>query len=206
MAKKVAQGNNNQPQKKSSSEMDRAGLNLKNEITKELPKEFWKQIAAQKANHQAEIYPGQTIKPQEKTETPQQQINHQERFYFKQRHNLTETSLKIKNQQETAIKISQIREEIKTITTNMSQISRQVEEIDTVAQKNIPQESQYQLNFLELLLTFLGDLRERVEEGNTWLTTFQKRSQKKGYFWNQVKKSGTKFLLSADRTPATQTG
>ncbi|MGI6278532.1 MAG: DUF5660 family protein [Patescibacteria group bacterium] len=206
MAKKVAQGNNNHPQKKSSSERDWAGLNLKDEITKEFPREFWEQITVQKTNHQAEIYPGQTIRPQEKTETPQQQINHQERLHFKQRHNLAETSLKIKNRQETTTKINQIREEIKTIAANMNQINRQVEEIDAVAQENVPQESQYQLNFLELLLTFLNDLRERVEEGNTWLTTFQKRSQKKGRFWNQVKKSGTKFLLSADRTPATQTG
>jgi hypothetical protein len=206
MAKKVAQGNNNQSQKKSSSERDQSGLNLKRELTKEFPKEFWDQITAQRTNNQAEIHPGQTIKPQETAENLQQQIDRREKTNFKQRTNFVETSLKLKDNQEMAIKIKKIREEIKIIADNMSQMNCQAEEISTTAQENIPQESQYQLNFLELLLTFLKDLREKVEEGNTWLTAFQKRSQKKGHFWNQVKKSGTKFLLSADRTPATQTG
>ncbi|KUK78896.1 MAG: hypothetical protein XD95_0720 [Microgenomates bacterium 39_7] len=213
MAKKVAQGNNNQSAQKSSSERDQSGLNLKDELVKNLPQEFLAQITAKK-NFSGEIRPGQTIKPDEQESQEikdyQQLIRQQEiakqKIDFQRRVNFTETSLKLKDSRETNIKINQIKEQIKAIADNMSQINHQVETIETAAEENIPQRSRYQLNFLELLLSFLKDLRERVEEGNTWLIAFQKKTNKKSYFWGQVKKSGSKFLLSSDRTPATQTG
>lgn len=213
MAKKVAQGNNNQSPKKSSSERDQSGLNLKDELLKNLPQEFLAQLTAKK-NTSGEIRPGQTIKPdqQEPQEIKdyQQLIRQQEaakqKIDFQRRINLAEGSLRLKDSQETSAKINQIKEQIKAIADNMSQINHQVEAIETTAKENTPQESRYQLSFLELLLSFLKDLRERVEEGNTWLAAFQKKTSKRNYFWGQVKKSGSKFLLSSDRTPATQTG
>ncbi|MDD3531995.1 MAG: DUF5660 domain-containing protein [Candidatus Shapirobacteria bacterium] len=212
MAKKVVQGNNNQSPKKSSSERDQSGLNLKDELTKELPQEFWNQITAKPKQdpHFGEILPGQTVRPEE--QKPQaardyeQLVHLQEKTNFQRRINLTEASLRLKDSQETGAKINQIKEQIKAIADNIGQINHQVEAIKTRAEENTPQEGRYQLGFLELLLSFLKDLRERVEEGNTWLAAFQKKTSKRNYFWNQVKKSGSKFLLSSDRTPATQTG
>ncbi len=215
MVKKVGQGNNNQYPKKTLPETNGSSFNLKDELIKELPKEFWQQItAAQKSSlpkPKSEIRPGQTISFKEPAqpslqESHQKQVHLQEKLDFQRRINLTETSLRLKDRQKTEAKINLIREEIKTITSNMAQMGRQVKEMEISAQANITQPTRYQLNFLELLLEFLKDLREKIEEGNTWLTAFQKKSNKKNYFWNQVKKSGTRFLLSSDRTPATQTG
>jgi hypothetical protein len=210
VTKKVVAGNNSQSQKKSSSERDQSGLNLKDELAKQFPQEFLNQITAKQSAHPGEIHPGQTIKPEEQrtpgTTEYEQLARYQQKIDFQRRVNLNETSLKLKDNQETSAKINQIKEQIKAIANSMNQINHQVEVIETKAQENIPQESQYQLNFLELLLAFLKDLKERVEEGNTWLAAFQKKTSKRNYFWGQVKKSGSKFLLSSDRTPATQTG
>ncbi len=210
VTKGVVAGNNSQSQKKSSSERDQSGLNLKDELVKHFPQEFLNQIAAKQSAHPGEIHPGQTIKPEEQ-KTPgttdyEQLARYQEKIDFQRRVNLTEASLRLKDNQETSAKINQIKEQIGAIANSMNQMNHQVEAIETRAKENVPQESQYQFSFLELLLAFLKDLKERVEEGNTWLTTFQKKTNKRNYFWDQVKKSGSKFLLASDRTPATQTG
>jgi hypothetical protein len=218
MAKKVVnQGSGSQYPNKALPETDNSSsFNLKDELVKEWPAKVWRQISTSSKKGLApegEIKPGQEIifknSIQENTlpEARQEQDNYfQEKIDFQRRINLNEASLKLKDRQETTAKINLIREEIKAIADNTTQINSQIKEIETSSQANINQPSQYQLNFLELLLEFLKDLREKVEEGNSWLAAFQKRSSKKNYFWGQVKKSGAKFLLSSDRTPATQTG
>ncbi|MDD3679484.1 MAG: DUF5660 domain-containing protein [Candidatus Shapirobacteria bacterium] len=214
MIKKVARGNS-QSQKKPSLEGDNVGgLNsLKEELAEEFPKEFWEQITSPRKttvlqNSQREggreIRPGQTINPEQAIQ--ENQNRYQEKINFQKKINLTEVSLRQKDRQKTFLKIEAIRKEISAIAATMAQVNRQVKEIEIAAQDNITQPNRYLVNFLELLLTFLKDLKERVEEGNTWLTAFQKRNKKKNYFWGQVKKSGTRFMLSSDRTPATQAG
>lgn len=217
MAKKVNQGNGSQYPNKTFPETDNNHLpSPKDELVKEWPAEIWRQISTSSPKNptlKREIKPGQTISPEDSTQRstlPETQLeqNHyfRQELGFQRRINLTEASLRLKDRQETANKINSIREEIKAIANSLTQINSQVEEIETVSQANINQPSQYQLNFLELLLEFLKDLREKVEEGSSWLAAFQKRNHKRNFFWGQVKKSGAKFLLSSDRTPATQTG
>lgn len=64
----------------------------------------------------------------------------------------------------------------------------------------------YHLNFFERLKSVLHMLRVRVSDSNSWLDMFKQNSKKKSGYWTKYKKHGTKFGLSADRTPATQTG
>jgi len=215
--KMVNQGNGSQYPNKALPETDNSSLSsLKDELVKEWPADFWRQISASSPKNPAsrrEIKPGQAISIKDSiqksalSEIQQEQDSYfQQKLDFQRRINLAEASLRLKDRQETTNKINSIREEIRAITRSITQINSQVEEVKTSSQANIDQPSQYQLSFLELLLEFLKDLREKVEEGNSWLAAFQKRSNKRNYFWGQVKKSGSKFLLSSDRTPATQTG
>ncbi len=214
MTKKVFRDNSQFKGKSSSSEIGQTGPNLTGELAKEIPQEFWNQITGSVSTKNKsgleEIYPGQTVNlnKTEPVKEEQEQFNqsYQRKIEFQRRINLNEINQRLNESQEIAAKINLIRDEISLIVANMTQISQQVAEIKVSTQENIPQPGKYHLSFLELLLGFLYDLRERVEEGCTWLAAFQKKEQKRGYFWGQVKKSGTKFLLSSDRTPATQTG
>jgi hypothetical protein len=205
MTKKVSLGQNNQLSQNPSSEKDAIPVTLQNELFNQLPEELWQQLSAHhQSNKSRQILPGQELNPQKATENFPQLISEQTEFRFQ--NNLGEISLKLRDQQETNQQIKLIRTEIETIANQINQINQQAEEIKIEADKNIPQESKYQFSFLARLLEFLQDIRQRVEEGNVWLVTFQKKNQKRNYFWNQTKKSGAKFMLASDRTPATQIG
>ena len=64
----------------------------------------------------------------------------------------------------------------------------------------------YYLRFLEWMIMLVRQLRQRVEDGRAWLSTFQKRQKKRLGYWKMYKKHGTTFGLSHERTLATQTG
>jgi len=173
---------------------------LKNEVH-EIPQEILKQITDQK-NNGGELRPGETINPQEQKD---KKVFNQEptviRYYQGQLEK--EKLLQKQEKQEVKIRIQALREEIIKISQSVQELKK--EAAITIIQED-PDPGKYHLNFLENLLQFLVSLRQKIEEGNTWLSAFNQRSKKRNYFWGQVKKSGAKFLLSSDRTPATQTG
>jgi hypothetical protein len=63
----------------------------------------------------------------------------------------------------------------------------------------------YHINFFERLRSMSVLLRQSVDDSRSWLSLSTSRKKQKGY-WGKYKKHGTQFGLSADRTPATQTG
>jgi len=56
------------------------------------------------------------------------------------------------------------------------------------------------------MIGIVKNLRQKVEEGRTWLAAFSQRKIKKMGYWKMYKKHGTTFGLSHERTVATQTG
>jgi len=173
---------------------------FKNEV-REIPQEILKQITGQE-NSEGELHPGEAINPQEqKSKASLYQESIAARYY--QGRLEEEKHLQEQEKQEVEIRIQALREEIIKIGQTTQELKQ--EAAITVIQET-PNPGEYHLNFLENLLQFLVSLRQKIEEGNTWLSTFNQRSKKRNYFWGQVKKSGAKFFLSSDRTPATQTG
>lgn len=65
--------------------------------------------------------------------------------------------------------------------------------------------SRYEINFLEWVLLTVRNARIRVEEGKNWLALFASKKGQQQY-WSQASKKGTSFMLSSERTVATQTG
>jgi len=166
----------------------------------QIPREVLRQVTGQE-NNGGELHPGETINPQEQKN---KKIPNQEstiRYY--QRQLEKEKLLRKRERQGIKIRIQALREEIIKIGQSAQELKK--EAAITVIQE-IPNPGEYHLNFLESLLQFLVSLRKKIEESNTWLSAFNQRSKKRNYFWGQVKKSGAKFLLSSDRTPATQMG
>jgi len=64
----------------------------------------------------------------------------------------------------------------------------------------------YHLNFFERPKQAIIIFRKKIEDSASWLALFNQRAKKRGYYWTQFKKSGTKFLLSQERYMATQAG
>lgn len=55
----------------------------------------------------------------------------------------------------------------------------------------------YHVLFFEKVLNFLQSFREKINEASVWLTSCNKRAQKKNY-WSMYKSKGSSFLLSPD--------
>lgn len=55
----------------------------------------------------------------------------------------------------------------------------------------------YHIIFFEKVLNFLQSFRKKINEASVWLSSSNKRAEKKNY-WNMYKKKGSSFLLSPD--------
>lgn len=64
----------------------------------------------------------------------------------------------------------------------------------------------YHRNFFIHLRQVISSLRQKVESSRNWLAAANARSNKRGYYWGQVKSSGTKYMLSGERYMVMSTG
>lgn len=64
----------------------------------------------------------------------------------------------------------------------------------------------YHKNFFTHLKSVISALRIKAESSKNWLATANSRAGKKGFYWSQVDKSGTKYMLSSERYMVTSTG
>ncbi|MFC1653514.1 DUF5660 family protein [Patescibacteria group bacterium] len=115
------------------------------------------------------------------------------------------TSASIFNREQEEIKkaIKEIQEELKKLAKELAGIGS---DIDKVVHQEIVNPGTYHLNFFEALRRYLVQLRKKASESGNWLDISQQRKQSQNKYWGGVKKSGTKFMLSSERTMATQAG
>ena len=111
-----------------------------------------------------------------------------------------------REQQETREQVSALQEDIKKLAKAISDFSSKAKEAEVAAIQTLPEAGTYHLNFFSHLRKIISELREQIEESSLWLAAWNKKAQKRGFYWNQFKKSGSKFLLSSDRYMATQAG
>lgn len=95
-----------------------------------------------------------------------------------------------------------IRQELKALAGSVKQFNREVEK---AIEPPIVDPGVYHVNFFTRLRTIIKLLREHIEDGNSWLSVFNSRKKKMGY-WGMLKKHGTTFGLSSERAIATQAG
>jgi len=176
------------------------GDSVVNDIFKGIPQEALNQITGKKSG---ELKPNQTLDlsklatPEETVETPRQftqdflDIYHQERVVWRQ------------EEEKTKLQIAAILEELKKLASATKNLTKEVD----IAAKQVPVEpGVYHLSFFEKLRETLVLFRKRVEDAATWLSAFNQRAKRRNYYWAQVRKSGTKFMLSQERYMATQVG
>ncbi|OGC92814.1 hypothetical protein A3D85_01175 [Candidatus Amesbacteria bacterium RIFCSPHIGHO2_02_FULL_47_9] len=119
------------------------------------------------------------------------QIKEEERAHF--------ARLEAQNKQQ----IQSILVEIKTLASATGTLASQVEVAVAQAPAN---PGVYHRNFFDQLLSFIKVLRQKVQDSSHWLATTNSRANKKSYYWGQVGKSGTSYMLSSERYMVTSTG
>lgn len=109
---------------------------------------------------------------------------------------VTMTEVNLKQQ------IDAVRAELKSIADSLKNLHMDVQKAisETPVQPGV-----YHINFFARLRSFLKLLREQIDDSRTWLTISSNRKKKMGY-WGMLKKHGTSFGLSNERSIATAAG
>jgi hypothetical protein len=102
------------------------------------------------------------------------------------------------------------KEEITAIRMEIQKLAKSVgsfvQEVEIAASQAPAAPGIYHKHFFAHLKIVITTLRQRVDSSRNWLSTYNSRSKKKSFYWNQVGKSGTKFMLSSERYMVTSTG
>jgi hypothetical protein len=105
--------------------------------------------------------------------------------------------------EEEKAKIQALQAEVMELAKGIENLNKEVK-VASIQQTVNP--GAYHETFFTKLVSFIKSLREKVNDASAWLTTANKRSRKQPYYWQQVRKSGTRFMLSQERYMATQAG
>jgi len=108
------------------------------------------------------------------------------------------------SKKETATQVTKLQEELKKLSVSVVHLNQEVQM--AAIQTTIIETGTYHLTFFEKLISFVKLLTKQVEDSSNWLSMHLARGKKKSHYWGQVKKSGSKYLLSADRYMSTQAG
>lgn len=111
-----------------------------------------------------------------------------------------------RRQKENQQQVKSLQEEIRKLAKSVSNLASEAKEAETATLQELPTVGAYHLTFFEKLRKVLAELRSKLQESSYWLAAWNKKSQKKNFYWKQFKKSGSKFMLSSDRYMSTQAG
>jgi hypothetical protein len=109
----------------------------------------------------------------------------------------------MRSENEAKAQIKAIQGEIQLMAKGVGELAHEVEVATFQAPAN---PGIYHRSFFNRLRTYIQALRLKVQESKHWLATQNSRAAKRSYYWGQVSKSGTKFMLSQERYMVTSTG
>lgn len=112
-----------------------------------------------------------------------------------------EKTLFNQKQKELENTIKELQQEIKSLTDSTDNLNQ---DIQNIALENIPEVSEYQINFLTRIKNFVINFRKNINEASSWLESFTKKKRKKNYFWSMAKskKGGEQYLMSSEHSSA----
>ncbi|GAB4027138.1 MAG: hypothetical protein Fur0011_4500 [Candidatus Microgenomates bacterium] len=91
--------------------------------------------------------------------------------------------------------INSIRSELAVLVKTMGKVEKQVE---LAIMDNVTQTGVYHLNYFHKLKEWIKFMRKSLEDASLWLATSKGRKGR-GYYWNQVAASGSKYSMSHER-------
>lgn len=127
----------------------------------------------------------------------------QEALALQRHREVNETKIFDRKEEEVKAKIAAIKEQLKLLIKELAGMDK---ELEKAIEEETVNPGTYHLNFFEKLRTFLLDLRKKVADSANWLEVSNQRKASQQGYWGNVKRSGTKYLLSQERTLATQAG
>ena len=108
-----------------------------------------------------------------------------------------EQRARFRAKQEQVIKqIEAIREAILKIAKKTQNVGMEFEKAAFEAPVN---PGTYHVSFFEKLKSALEVIKKRLDDSASWLHVYNKRKKNIPFFWQQVQKSGTKYMLSSER-------
>ena len=109
-------------------------------------------------------------------------------------------------------KEEEAKQQIKAIQEELQQLAKATVGLNEEVKKAVftvsTKAGVYHLNFFQRIKRLIELAKKKVAESKTWFEAFNQRKKRKqqGFYWAQVKKSGTKFMLSSERSVVTQKG
>lgn len=98
-------------------------------------------------------------------------------------------------------KMHELRIQLQSITVEIGKLAASTGNLATqteIAMVEVPvNPGVYHVIFFEKVLKFLQSFRQKIDQASTWLSSTNKRAEKKNY-WSMYKKKGSSFLLSPD--------
>lgn len=131
----------------------------------------------------------------EETKRREEQAREQERLLARQREEEEQARFRAK-QEQVMKQIEAIREAILKIAKKTQSVGWEFEKAAFEAPVN---PGSYHVTFFEKLKSALEVVKKRLDESASWLHVYNKRKKNIPFFWQQVQKSGTKYMLSAER-------
>jgi hypothetical protein len=147
-----------------------------------------------------DLQPGETLPvadviSMEERRRQEEEARTQEALMARQREE--EERARFRAKQEQVVKqIEAIREAILKIAKKMHNVGMEFEKAAFEAPVN---PGTYHVTFFEKLKLALEVVKKRLDESASWLHVYNKRKKNMPFFWQQVQKSGTKYMLSAER-------
>lgn len=105
--------------------------------------------------------------------------------------------------QETQARVKLLQEEAAKLTKEVKNLDEKIEIAATAAPVEV---GTYHISFFEKLIHVIRSITQKVSDASTWLSLTMVRGKRRSYYWGQVQKSGSKYLLSQERYMATQAG
>lgn len=103
----------------------------------------------------------------------------------------------LNKQKEVEKQIESLRDAVLKIAKSTQNFSSEVEKAAFEAPVN---PGKYHLGFFETLKRSLELIKKRLDDSASWMQEFNKRKDRVPFFWAQFKKSGTKYMLSSERS------
>lgn len=170
---------------------------LKKDLLSPLPGDFRDQIfGIPKRSFSGEIMPGENLEMKEVV-TGKREILEKEQKQVLQINTLQkeEQALVERRMGELKLQLKAIHDEIIKVV----QVTNDLEqEVQIAALQSPVDPSQYELYFLQHLLSFIKSFREKAENARTWLAQQNKRASKKNVWGQNYQKMKGKYLLSKE--------
>jgi hypothetical protein len=176
---------------------------VKDEVIKPIAIDAWDSLVKSPGSSKQSESKAATSWDNEWLKQREEEIRAQERAKRRHQELLTAKPLFDRQAEETKAQIKAIQDELRALAKDMAGLGSSLQQ---AIEEEIVNPGTYHVSFFEKLRTFIVSLRKQVNESANWLEASSARKAAKNSYWGSVKKHGTKFMLSDERSKATQAG